>query len=182
MTDGSEYLEYVSTPADGELSQLQTLAEDQALAEKEVRAAERALAKAEERLKDLSERQIPELMDKIGVEEFKTASGLSITVRETIRANIPKDRAEEALKWLTDNGHGSLIGRVISVALHRGEDDKARMLHQLLDDKFEVDEKQGVHAQTLSAFVRERLREGAELPTDLLGVHRQRVSKVALPK
>ena len=42
----------------------------------------------------------------------------------------------------------------------------------------EVDDVANVHPSTLAAFVREKLREGEELPLDLFGVHRQRIAKI----
>ena len=42
----------------------------------------------------------------------------------------------------------------------------------------EADDKTSVHPSTLASFVREKLRDGQEIPLDVLGVHRQRISKI----
>src|SRR5690606_25635481 len=91
----ASYLDYVQPPASsgGELSQLQSLAEQQASAAARVAELEAQLNKAREEYRDLAERQVPELMDQIGMAESKTATGLKITVSETIRASIPKAKA-----------------------------------------------------------------------------------------
>lgn len=180
MTDATSYLDYVQAASDsgGELSQLSQLAELQAAAASKVAQLEAQLNSAREELKDIAERQVPELMDQVGVAEFKTASGLKIKIDETIRASIPKAKAPLAFAWLKANGHAGLIKRVVSVAFGKGEDEKAEALHHRLQGDFEVDDVANVHPSTLAAFVREKLREGEELPLDLFGVHRQRIAKI----
>jgi len=180
VNDTSAYLEFIQPQSlgSGELSQLSQLAEKQAAAAAKVADLEAQLNKAREELRDIAERQVPELMDQIGIGEFKTTTGLKIKIDETLRASIPKDKAPLAFAWLKNNGHGSLIKRVVSVAFGRGEDEKADELRQRLADEFEVDDNDSVHHSTLAAFVREKLRNGEEVPLDLFGVHRLRVSKI----
>lgn len=179
MSSETAYLDYVQPQtAGGELSQLARLAEQQAAAQSKVANLEAQLNKAREELRDIAERQVPELMDQIGIGEFKTATGLKIKIDETIRASIPKAKAPLALAWLKQNGHAAIIKRVVAVAFGKGEDEKADELLRRLADEFEVDDTSSVHPSTLSAFVREKLREGEEVPLDLFGVHRQRVSKI----
>lgn len=179
MSSENAYLDYVQPQtAGGELSQLSALAERQAAAQAKVADLEAQLNKAREELRDIAERQVPELMDRIGIDEFKTTTGLKIKIDETIRASIPKAKAPLALAWLKNNGHGSLIKRVVSVTFGRGEEEKADELCRRLAGEFEVDDNASVHPSTLAAFVREKLRNGEEIPLDLFGVHRQRVAKI----
>lgn len=179
MTAASEYLDYVQpTTSGGELTQLTQLAEQQASAQAKVSDLEAQLNKAREELRDIAERQVPELMDQIGVSEFKTATGLKIKIDETIRASIPKAKAPLAFAWLKQNGHAAMIKRVVSVAFGKGEDERAEALREKLASDFPVEDNASVHPSTLAAFVREKLREGEEVPLDLFGVHRQRVSKI----
>ncbi len=176
------YLDYVQPTSGGELSQLTALAESQAVAAAKVADLEALLNKAREELRDIAERQVPELMDQIGIGEFKTTSGLKITVSETIRASIPKAKAPLAFAWLKANGHAAMIKRVVQVAFGKGEDERADELREKLAGEFSVEDKASVHPSTLAAFVREKLRDGEEVPLDLFGVHRQRVSKITTGK
>lgn len=174
------YLEYAKPVASGgELAQLSLLAEQQAKAAAEVARLEAELTAARESLRDYAERQVPDMMDQVGMAEFKTASGLKIKIEETIRASIPKASAPSAFAWLREHGHAAMIKRVISVALGKGEEERAQKLHDMLDSEFEVDDAQNVHPSTLSAFVREKLRDGEDVPLDLFGVFRSRVSKLS---
>lgn len=183
-SNNDAYLYYVQPETSGgELNQLQALAEQQASAEARIAEIEALLNKARETHRDLSERQVPELMDKIGMKEFKTTSGLTIQVEEKIRASIPKAKTALAFAWLKRNDHAGLIKRVVSVAFGRGEDEKAELLtRQLSGADFEVENKASVHTSTLAAFVKEKLEAGEEIPMDLFGVHRQRVSKIKQAK
>lgn len=177
------YLDYVQPDTSGgDLQLLQQLAEAQAQAELDIANITVQLTKAREIYKDLAEIQIPDVMDKIGIAEFKTTTGLKITIAETIRASIPKAKQPHAFHWLRTNGHSAMIKRTVSVSFGKGEDANADTLVKKLDNDFDVADKTVVHPQTLAAFVREKLEMGEELPMDLFGVHRQRLSKIGMDK
>jgi len=177
------YLDYAQPSASGgELNQLQQLAEAQAAVEAEMADLDARLTKAREKHRDLAERQVPELMDQIGMTEFKTTTGLKITVAEKIRAAIPKAKAPLAFHWLKENGHAAMIKRVVSVSFGKGEDEKAQDFCKTLSEEYEYDDKASVHPSTLAAFVKEKLESGEEVPLDLFGVHRQRASKITAAK
>ena len=134
-----------------DLSQLAKLAEEQLNAEKAVSAAEIAFKNSKERLRDINENQIPELMDSLGLEEFTTTEGLKITVKETLRASIPKVHSIEALQWLRDNGHEKLIKHVMEVEPDTDED--AEALASIFDgNKVPFTDKSTVNHMTLGKF------------------------------
>lgn len=178
MTDPNQfdYSEYVEQPtSDHALSQLSQLADKQAAADARVKQIEAQLEKAREEYRDISERKIPELMDELGMEEFKTKTGLKIKIKETIRASIPKAKQDAAFDWLRNHGYGGLVKRFVSVSFGKGEDEMAEEAFRELIQRYEgVDDKSSVHPSTLKAFINERLAEGDEIPMDLFGVHRQR--------
>ena len=180
-----DYSAFVSAPTDsgGELSRLNSLAERQAEAEADLERIEAELSSARKKLTHLSEVLIPAAMDEVNLSEFATSSGLKIIIAETIRASIPKARSEEAFQWLREHGQASLIKRSIVILYGKGEDEKASealgKLHKL---GLDAEESVQVHPQTLAAFVREQLQEGADIPLELLGVFRQRASKIEVPR
>lgn len=179
--DNSSYLDYSESAnqSDSDLARLSRMANEQADAEAEIARLNALLTKATERLKDISERQLPEIMDKLGMVDFKTSTGLAIEIDETVRASIPKARSNEAMAWLRANGHEALIKRAVSVDFSRGEDEKARALTTLLAQQgYDPDDKQSVHSQTLAAWCREKLKKGEDFPLDLFGVFRQRAAKI----
>ena len=179
--DNSDYLAYADAKptAGGDLARLADLANEQADAEAQVARIQAELNRAQERLKDISERQVPELMDQLGLETFKTRTGLVIEVDETIRASIPKARSVEAFAWLRAHNHEALIKREVVIQFSKGEDEKALALLEELNNKgLPAEDESSVHASTLSAWVREKLKKGEDVPVDLFGVFRQRRSKI----
>ncbi|RKZ72469.1 MAG: hypothetical protein DRQ48_00225 [Gammaproteobacteria bacterium] len=157
------------------LEKLSTLAQDQWEAEKRVRIKEQELKDAKKAERKISEELIPDLMDELGIEEFTTSAGIAVSVKENIRASISKDNAPAAFTWLRKNGHAGLIKRAITV-IAKNDEQGTEIMGQL--DDYDVSDKAAVHAGTLSAWVREKLAAGEDIPMDLLGVFRQRISKV----
>jgi hypothetical protein len=179
----NDYEQYASEPTrEGDLAKLALLAQAQLAAELKVNEAENALAQAAMALKAIAEHDIPDLMESLNLLEFKTTTGIHITVEEKIRASIPEERKPEAFAWLRKNKHDALIQRVVAVTFGKGEDSKATELLELLhQQKLQLSDKSSVHASTLAAFVREQLREGKDLPIETFGVFRQKASKISLP-
>jgi hypothetical protein len=174
-------LELVGTTST--LSTLNDLAEAQSAAEDLIVRIQADLKVAEDNLKDIAEKQIPDMMGTLGLTEYKTTKGLYITLKETIRASIPKEKQPEAFGWLREHGHEALITRAITVSFGRGEDKTAdALLLSLRVQKLEPSDKTAVNANTLAAFVREQLREGRDIPLETFGVHRQVASKITLPQ
>jgi len=178
MSD-QDYSEFVAPTSNGELAQIQMLAEAQSEAEAKVAEAELALVKAKEALKLISEVQLPEAMDACGLAEFKTRTGLIIRIKETIRASIPKAQAPFAFQWLREHGHGAMIKRSISIAFGKDEDQNAQDLYQeLINKDLHPEDNVTVHAATLSAWAKEKLEKGEDVPQELFGVYRQREAKI----
>jgi hypothetical protein len=74
-----------------------------------------------------------------------------------------------------------MIKTEVSVEFGKTEHNRAKDLAvKLAQDGYFVDEKEGIHAQTLLAFVREKLRNGEEVPLETLGLYAGRTAKVKL--
>jgi len=159
------------------LVKLAELAAQQMVAEAKVEDVEVELQKAKSALRDIAVKQIPELMDEVGIEEFTTTTGLHITVIEAIRASITKEKRAKAMEWLKEHGYGKLIKHNFTLAPQ--SPDQAEAMREKLD-AFELEYKDSptVHPSTLSAWVRGKLEDGEDIPLELLGVFRQRASKV----
>ena len=141
-----------------------------------------AVAQTEKLIRQMVEETIPEAMDDIGLQEITTSLGNKLVIENKVRANISKERAPAAMKWLRENGHGKLIKRVLSVAFAKGEDEEAQKLLKGLEaQKLDVDDKEGVHASTLTSFVKSQMEDGFDFEdggaTELLGIHVQRFAK-----
>jgi hypothetical protein len=201
MTD--EFLDVVEAaepPSNEDLASVAALARKQLRLQGEVAEATAALKAKQAELDLVSERELPDAMLQLGLEEFKLAGGGLVTIDDDWQASIPlgtktKDPEERArllgqraraLAWLVANGHGALIKRKLEVQFGRGETSLADKLIAFLKKQWpdrKVGDKEEVHAQTLSAFVREQIAQGkmSELPLDDLGARHVRRAVVVLP-
>lgn len=138
-------------------------------------------------LAELTNKAIPDAMAAAGVQSFKTNAGTKVDIKEFISGSLPKEdeARNKALVWLEENGAASLIKGTITAEFPKG-DDNARARNQAAEalKGLGVDfaENETIHAQTLYAYARERMRNGEEVPFDLLGLYAGRTAKIAVPK
>ena len=163
-----------------ELDRLTILAERATEKRKEAEAALAKLKKAEEQLLN---KDIPELMLGMRMQECTTSSGIKVTVKRDIKASLPGHERVEArqgaLRWLIDHGHGGVIKNVVTVPLDRGDDDRADALVVDLRSKgFTPEQKKDVHASTLGSLVRELMEGGTVVPSDLFNLFDHKVAKL----
>lgn len=181
------YLAYTEAESkdNDKLQQLTKLAEEQRRLEDLIARSEVKLGEYREQFKAIAERQLPNLMDELELEEFKTKSGLKIKVSEKIRASIPEARMDEAIQWLDENKHDKLVRRLFVIQFNKEEEDWANKFQRDLRQRkkpVNCTQKKDIHNRTLVSFVTRELEAGNELPLDLFGVFRQRVSLVEVPK
>jgi len=146
--------------------------------------AEEQLQKCKQAEEQLLNRDIPELLAKMRLDECTTASGIQVKVKREIKASLPgHDRVEArmgALRWLIDGGHGGVIKNQISVALERGEDTRAdELVVELRAKGYAVESKKDVHAGTLGALVREMVADGKIVPRDLFNLFDMKIAKLS---
>ena len=167
--------------ADGEITSLANLAQQQLSLEKEIAAAEEALDAKKEKLRVLQEQTIPEKMMGMGMESFKLSDGSKVEIKKFYAASILSP--DECFAWLRSQGHGSIIKREIKSKFGMGEDAEAQRLLKLLEENmFTAEDKSTVHPATLKAFVREQLEAAKTIPSNLMSVHVGNRSKVTLAK
>lgn len=141
------------------------------------------LAKKSEEVKAQIERLetdlIPAAMDKIGMADFRLTNGAKVVVQPITRASIPKPRQQEAFAWLRANNAGSLIKQEINLSFGKGQDKKAAQTLQILQDMgLNPENKEAIAWNTLTAWVKGQLADGANLPKDILGIWVGRKAKI----
>ena len=165
------------------LRSLAELARTQLDLEERIKEAEDVLKGLQDRLFRVSGVDIPTKMDEIGVSDFLLKSGERVKVVRGAKASIPKARLAEAIKWLTDNGAGSLVKTKLQVDFGREEMEEAQKLCAELNDRgLDASSTMGVHPMTLSAYVREQMEQGVNLPADVLGIIEYATTKITAPK
>ena len=140
------------------ISTVSNLSKQQIALELRIADLELELKEAKREHRKIAEDLLPAAMDEHGLTPFYNAS-------------IAKDRADEAFRWLTEAGHGSLIKNHVTAAFGRGEDNLAKdLLAELGQRGMQTQTKTWVEPVTLKSFVKEQVEKGENLPYDLLGV------------
>jgi hypothetical protein len=169
---------------DSELEKIAKLASRQEQAEEKVKALNLDLAKAQAALAEISEKQIPELMASLGLDEVKTRDGLKVKIKSTLRASIPQEdleKQQKAFTWLEDRGHEHLIKREIKIQFGKSEVKWANKFEADLRKRKRPlvwDRKMTVHPKTLAAFLSSELEKGTEVPMETFNAFPQKYSKI----
>jgi hypothetical protein len=142
----------------------------------------------EEKIKELNklltvieEETIPCAFQELGIQEIKLDNGQKVKVVLDVYSSLSNENKPRAYAWLNAHNYGGLIKVELSINYSKGEKQKAEEKYkELIKDGLSVDLTEGVHHSTLSSFLRERVREGAEVPLDLFGarpVFKTKISK-----
>ena len=154
------------------LKTVTSLAREISKCEERVSSLEEQLKTAKAKLIELTDSDLPDLMQEIGLTEFTLEDGSKLEIKQTYGARIPVEHRDAAFAWLKDNGHDDLIKNLVSVPFGRGEEKKATYFIEIAQKNgYQPDQKKEVHPQTLKAFVKEQLQKGQAVPMDLFGVY-----------
>ena len=136
--------------------------------EDQVAASENHTKDLKEKAKQLSNFDIPKMMQEMNVTKLKLKDGASIEVKPFYGAHITPDKQEKAFNWLREHGLGDIIKNDITVTFGMSEDNKATAYAVLARGQgYEPVQKVSVHTGTLKAVVRERTESGQDMPADL---------------
>jgi len=136
--------------------------------EDQVAASENHTKDLKEKAKQLSNFDIPKMMQEMNVTKLKLKDGASIEVKPFYGAHIAPDKQEKAFNWLREHGLGDIIKNDITVTFGMSEDNKATAYAVLARGQgYEPVQKVAVHTGTLKAVVRERTESGQDMPADL---------------
>lgn len=133
--------------------------------------------------RDITERQLPELMDSAQLKSTKSQSGKVVEIVDDVKGGISKENQQAAYAWLRSHNEEAIIKNVIEIQLGRGQDNMAGEIIGYLKDKWgvEAERKESVHYQTLLAWLRRKLEDGADLPVEpvnVFGLFVQRIAKI----
>lgn len=171
-------------PSKDQLARLSEMAESAGDTARQIAEIEDALKAMKADFREIT-KKISEAMAEVGMETFKTATGLSISIKEVVSGTLPKDEDEKAAALALIRGYGAedIIKHLIKAELGRASTETAHAIRAYFQDLgVAVDISEGIHPQTLAAFVRERLKNGEPVDADALGVYIGRVAKITLPK
>lgn len=168
-----------SAPSSDALAEVGALAARQIELEDAIAETERTLKALKRDLQRISDNELPLALNEHGLSEIAMADGSKVTVKQIVRASIPKDKREAAFHWLDEHGFGDLIKHKVTATFGKGEDAEAQAsIAALRDMGLDPEDAKSVHTSTLGAFVREQIEGGADIPFDLLGVYVGQQTKI----
>lgn len=147
--------------------------------ENDIANFEEKIKARKEALKQISEEEMPALLDELGVSEVPFADGTKAYINNSIHVGIPERNKIEAFEWLRNNGHADLIKTELKVKFNRKENNLIPEVKAKLEEfGIAFDDKEVVNTISLKAFVKEQIREGNSIPNDLFGVYIRRCVEI----
>ena len=196
MPEVPKYEEFISPEPelpDDKMSQISVLVRRQLELEGALAQAEALVKQVKSGLYEVQSRQLPDLLEELGLSELTTAEGSKVKLDTTIRASLGKsknpEKAAKAITWLEANSP-HLVSHKLSVPLTAGQEDLANAVLKELEKvnarlskrndawSIDVEDVKDVHSSRLAAWVRKKLEAGEEIPEDLFNVHRGREVKI----
>ena len=152
--------------------------------EQQLLADQAALAEKQDKLEKILRERIPDIMEELGLEDFKMVDGSKITVKDDIKCSISEERKPAAFGWLRENDFDGIIKTAVAVSFGKGEAAEAeRARDALIKAGFtDAEVSDSVHHSTLKSFVKERLEAGDKIPLETFGVFEFRIAKITPPK
>jgi hypothetical protein len=162
------------------LQQLTDKANELEDVEAEISRLEVELARAKKRSETIREKELVTLMEDVGMETFRTKSGLTIELGDKMYGHNLNATHAVALKWLRDHDQGGMIKTLLGIPFAKGsEADADALIDRLAGEGIVATKNVEVNAQTLKAAVRRMLEDGEAVPLKTLGIHTKTVAKVS---
>lgn len=161
------------------LERVAEMARRQKQAMAKVEQLEELLKEAKSELRDIREKEFPEVMNEFGLTSVKTEDGLLVEVKREVSAQLSSAKAPAAIAWMTEHGRGSLIKKSIQLLFDRDEIEEAEEAERNIRSLgFQPKITETVAPQTLKKFVRDLIAEGEDFPRELFNVYEYDITKV----
>jgi chemotaxis protein histidine kinase CheA len=152
---------------------------------------EERLSEVKQNIQDLTKLRLPELMDLAGTPKTTLAAkgnlpAMTVEVKPGFSANIAAawedDRKEAAYNWLEKSGNGTIIKTEIVVVFDKTDHKKAlTLVRELRKRKMPVVIRNSVHAQTLTAWLKDQVTRVKKMPPlEVIGGHVYREAKIKI--
>jgi len=172
LTGTTSTEDWNSETLDSEYSAISSKAQEMEGLKDQIEVLEQNLKETKEKLRVVEEQELPDAMHAANLAEIKLTTGAKIIVSPFYKGYISQANREAAHAWLKENGHEGIIKHEVSVKFGKDESEKAEHAKYVLQQQgLYPSVKEGVHSQTLNAFVKEQLTGGKDLPADLFGVY-----------
>jgi len=151
-----------------------------------VEQLEEDLKNAKKSLHHSKTARIPDMMNELAIPKI-TYCGYNCVINDFVSGSLPNEdnpvAREAAIEYLVSHEAASLIKTEVKAEFGRGGHNEALALKaQLEEEGYATTMKTGVHAMTLAAWARERLKNGDAIDTEVLGLYTGKVAKLTKVK
>jgi hypothetical protein len=175
----------IAAPSGDQLKSIEQLASHAYELVQLIDTHEAAIKAAKAELMALTHEALPDAMSAAGTSSFVTDKGVKLTLKDIVQGSLPKDEGQrqQALTWIEEHGGASIIKGTIVAEFERGIgnfEKRNQTAEALANLDVPFIEQETVHAMTLAAFAREKIKAGEDIPLELLGLWAGRRVKVEL--
>ena len=136
--------------------------------ERDARSLTEEAEACEKEARRIAEHVLPQLMDEAGLPAIELDDDTRIERGEDVYASISAANAPAATAWLEKNGYGAIVKFGFMIPIDKGDTELATHIRGVLERaRIGYEEKGGVHAATLTAFVKEAIGAGRPLPPSI---------------
>ena len=172
LTGTTSVEEWGDKSTDAELSSISAMANDLLALELKIEETRTELKALEQQHRLIAEGALPEALQAANLAEIVLSDGTKLSSAPFYKGHISEKNRPAAVQWLMDNGHGGIIKNEVLLKFGRDEDERAQATIASLQQRgLSPSVRQGVHPQTLNAFVKEQLTNGRDLPPILFGIY-----------
>lgn len=161
--------------------------------------AKTRLAQLADEVFKIKTEEIPSIMDQYNLSEIKLKDGSKVQIRPLVQASLPaegailkckdgeerhvlRERQKAGFVYLRKNGAGALIKTQIKADFGKDAEAKAsKAVATLRKLGIQAEVSKGVHPQSLTAWVKERIENGSPVDMELFKVFSGQVAEITTP-
>lgn len=171
-------------PSADQLTELSTLVNRLRDHENQLAEAENYANQLKATIHRLKTQAIPQTMASAGCSDFVTEGGLRVKLKDVVSGSLPKldkVKRQAAIDWIREHGGTDLVKTEMTITFERGQDNLVGAIAETAESfGVEHETNEGVHHSTLKSFVREKIRDGVDVPYETLGVFVGREAEVTV--
>lgn len=186
-------------PSDDSMEKLSEMAKKMIALNAEIAVLDKAMKVKKEEVSQLESVDIPELLeDHLKFTSITMADKSVITIKQIISASLPaasslkkpgdagdnfRAKMKAGLKFLRDNGAGSLITNELKIDIGNDSEELSNKLLKALEPfDVPVDHQTTVHPKRMTAYVVEQLEAGKDLPHETFSIYTGRKAVITKKK
>lgn len=125
-------------------------------------------------IKELREVILPSIMEGVGIADFSLSSGVKLKMESFYSGKLSEDTKDDAITWLKKTNNLDIVKSEVVIPFGRGAlntQEYAELQDFLCKKGLAYTAMSSIHPKTMSAFLKEQITAGNELPRDLFNVY-----------